>query len=167
MTSVRITRPPHPLRGRALRVLGRMRRHTQLELLLELPDGSKRWIPQAWTDAEQDTSTSEGDGVATLGSLADLLAVCALVGELAARGLDGPGLDGPGLDGRGQAARESPSKEDFHAACPAQLDTRPASAATGGVGRAAAGNGARRGDRAAGRRDRQSGPAGGDRGGRR
>jgi hypothetical protein len=67
-----------------------MRRHTQLELLLELPDGSKRWIPQAWTDAEQDTSTSEGDGVATLGSLADLLAVCALVGELAARGLDGP-----------------------------------------------------------------------------
>ena len=162
MTSVRITRPRHPLRGHALRVLGRMRRHTQRELLLELPDGSKRWIPQAWTDAEQDTSTSEGDGVATLGSLADLLAVCALVGELAARG-----LDGRGLDGRGQAARESPSKEDFHAACPAQLDTRPAPAATGGVGRAAAGNGARRGDRAAGRRDRQSGPAGGDTGGRR
>ena len=55
MTSVRITRPRHPLRGHALRVLGRMRRHTQRELLLELPDGSKRWIPQAWTDAEQDT----------------------------------------------------------------------------------------------------------------
>ena len=61
-----------------------MRRHARLELLLELPDGSKRWIPQAWTDAEQDTTTS--DGVATLGSLADLLAASALVGELAARG---------------------------------------------------------------------------------
>ena len=86
MTSVRITRPRHPLRGHPLRVLGRMRRHARLELLLELPDGSKRWIPQAWTDAEQDTTTS--DGVATLGSLADLLAASALsqAGSDAGRG---------------------------------------------------------------------------------
>ena len=70
-----------------------MRRHARLELLLELPDGSKRWIPQAWTDAEQDTTTS--DGVATLGSLADLLAASALVGELAARGLQVRGQAAP------------------------------------------------------------------------
>ena len=72
-----------------MRVLGGMRRHGALELLLELPDGSKRWIPQAWTDAEQDTTTS--DGVATLGSLADLLAASALVGELAGTASAGTG----------------------------------------------------------------------------
>jgi hypothetical protein len=160
-----ITRRCHPLEGQSLRVLGQMRRHGRLELLLELPDGSKRLIPQAWTDAEQDTTTS--DGVATLGSLADLLAVCALVGELAARGLDAPELEARELEARGQAARKSPSKEDFHAACPAQFDTRPAPAATGGAGRAASGRGVRRGDRAAGRRDRQSERPGRDGGGRR
>jgi hypothetical protein len=169
--SVMITRRCHPLEGQSLRVLGRMRRHGRLELLLELPDGSKRLIPQAWTDAEQDATTTS-DGVATLGSVTDLLAVCALVGELAARGLDAPELDAPELDARelearGQAARKSPSKEDFHAACPAQFDTRPAPAATGGAGRAASGGGARRGDRAAGRRDRQSERPGRDGGGRR
>jgi Family of unknown function (DUF5372) len=169
--SVMITRRCHPLEGQSLRVLGRMRRHGRLELLLELPDGSKRLIPQAWTDAEQDATTTS-DGVATLGSLADLLSVCALVGELAARGLDALGLDAPELDARelearGQAARKSPSKEDFHAACPAQFDTRPAPAATGGVGRAASRGGVRRGDRAAGRRDRQSERPGRDGGGRR
>ena len=42
-------RPRHPLAGRELRVLGGMRRHGRLELLLVLPDGSKRLIPAAWT----------------------------------------------------------------------------------------------------------------------
>jgi hypothetical protein len=54
MTSVVITRARHPLEGRSLPVLGRMRRHGRLELLLVLPDGSKRLIPQVWTDAEPD-----------------------------------------------------------------------------------------------------------------
>ena len=40
-----ITRPRHPLAGLELRVLGGMRRHGRLELLLVLPDGSKRLIP--------------------------------------------------------------------------------------------------------------------------
>ena len=55
-----------------------------------LPDGSKRLIPQAWTDAEPDAepdavsdavsdALSEGS---TLGSLEDLLAACALVAGL-------------------------------------------------------------------------------------
>lgn len=152
MTSVVITRPRHPLLGRSLRVLGRIRRHGRLELLVVLPDGSKRLIPQAWTDAEQDTVPNG----ATLGSLVDLLAACALVGDLAER-----------RQGElGQAACKSPSKEDFHAACPAQFDTRPASKATGGAGRAVAGEGIRRGDHAAGQHDRQDRHPGGTGGGR-
>ena len=158
MTSVTITRSRHPLQGRPLRVLGRMRRHGRLELLLELPDGGKRLIPQAWTDAEPDTALDEA--VATLGVLADLLAACALVGELAVRGL-------AEQTERGQAARKSPSKEDFHAACPAQFDTRPASEATSSADRAAAGDGDRHGDHAAGRCDRQDRRPGGDGGDRR
>jgi Family of unknown function (DUF5372) len=123
MTSVTITRPRHPLQGRSLRVLGRMRRHGRLELLLELPDGSKRLIPQAWTDTEADTEAdTAAEAVATLGALADLLAACALVGELAVRVL-------AEQTERGQAAHKSPSTEDFHATCPAQFDTRPASEA--------------------------------------
>ena len=44
-----VTRERHPLAGRELRVLGGMRRHGQLELLLVLPDGSKSLVPAAWT----------------------------------------------------------------------------------------------------------------------
>jgi Family of unknown function (DUF5372) len=154
MTSVVITRSRHPLEGRSLRVLGRMRRHGQLELLLVLPDGSKRLIPQAWTDAGEDTVT---DVVATVGSLADLLAACALVADLAGRG----------VAEQGQAARKSPSKEDFHAACPTQFDTRPPSEATGDTGRAVAGESGRSGDHAARCGDREGKRGGRDRGGRR
>ena len=57
----------------------------------------------------------------TLGSLSDLLQACDLVADLAER---------RGVE-RGQAARKSPSKEDFHAACPAQSDARPGPGATG------------------------------------
>ena len=151
MTSVMITRPRHPLEGQSLRLLGRMRRHGRLELLLVLPDGSKRLIPQAWTDQAGDGAADEA---ATLGTVADLLAACALVGELAGR------------TGLGQAACQSPSKEDSRAACPAQFDTRPAPEAGGNAGRAVAGDGDRCCDHASGRRDRQDrrlGGAGGDR----
>jgi Family of unknown function (DUF5372) len=140
MTSVVIIRRRHPLEGQSLPVLGRMRRHGRLELLLVLPDGSKRLIPQAWTDQAEDGAA--GEGVATLGALADLLAARALVSDLARRGQ------------QGQAACQSPSKEDSHAACPAQFATRPASGDTGGAGRAAAGGVGRYGDHAARRPDR-------------
>jgi hypothetical protein len=50
---VRITRSRHPLQDRSLRVLGGMRRHGVMELLLVLPDGGKSLIPAAWTDAKQ------------------------------------------------------------------------------------------------------------------
>jgi hypothetical protein len=153
MTSVVITRSRHPLEGRSLQVLGRMRRHGQLELLLVLPDGSKRLIPQAWTDQVEVAAVD--DVVATLGLLADLLAACALVTDLAGRG----------LAEQGQAARKSPSKEDFRAACPTQFDTRPASEATGDAGRAVAGESGRGSDHTASRRDRQDRRCGGDAGG--
>lgn len=82
-----ITRPRHPLVGQELRVLGRIRRHGRLECLVVLPDGSKRFIPQIWTDAEPDAvSDGVSDAVSegsTLGSLEDLLAACALVAGLA------------------------------------------------------------------------------------
>jgi hypothetical protein len=156
MTSVVITRSRHPLEGMSLRMLGRMRRHGRLELLVVLPDGSKRLIPQAWTDqAAEEADGSEA--VATLGSLADLLAVCALVDDLA----------GQALMVRGQADRTSPSKEESDAACPAFFDTRPAPEATGDAGRAVAGRGPHRGDHVAGRGDRQGERGGRERGGRR
>ena len=68
MTSVVITRPRHPLQGKSLRVLGGMRRHGRLELLLVLPDGSKSLIPAAWTDHGADGAEAAA-AVATLGSL--------------------------------------------------------------------------------------------------
>ena len=91
-----------------------MRRHGELELLLVLPDGSKSLIPAAWTDL--DGPAGGADVAATLGSLAQLLALCALAGDLAGRE--------PAV--QGQAAGKSPCKEDSHAACPTQSDTRPA-----------------------------------------
>ena len=53
VTAVTLTRRQHPFEGRSLRVLGSMRRHGAAELLVVLPDGSKRLIPAAWTDLEQ------------------------------------------------------------------------------------------------------------------
>ena len=115
MTSaVVVTRRRHPLEGQSLRELGRMRRHGRLELLLVLPDGSKSLIPAAWTDLDRAADSTDTDAdavVATLGSLADLLAGCVVVADLVERR---------------QAAGKSPCKEDTHAACPAQFDTRSA-----------------------------------------
>src|SRR5205807_9077402 len=74
ITAVTLTRRRHPFEGRSLRVLGSMRRHGAAELLVVLPDGSKRLIPAAWTDLEQPPGvTDAGDGLATLGSVPDLL----------------------------------------------------------------------------------------------
>ena len=53
-------------------MLGGMRRHGVVELLLVLPDGSKSLIPAGWTDAAQ-AGADGGAGMATLGSLTDLL----------------------------------------------------------------------------------------------
>ena len=62
-----------------------------MELLLELPDGSKSLIPASWTDIGTAGMDQAGSGLVTLGSLADLLRVCQLIADL-----------------RGQAAGMSP-----------------------------------------------------------
>lgn len=77
VTEVRVTRSRDVLEGQILPVTGRLRRHGRVELLVVLPDGTSRLIPQAWTDS------GDGDGTgaagATLGSVSDLLASCMLV----------------------------------------------------------------------------------------
>ena len=119
---VRVTRRRHPLEGQPLPVLGSLRRHGGVELLVVLPDGSKRLIPAAWTDPEPPAGRDSGDGPGTLGAVADLLGLSVLVSALSARSA------GSGE----QAARKSPCKEDNRAACPAQSAAGPGSGATPG-----------------------------------
>ncbi len=121
VSTVRLTRPRHPFEGQPLPVLGRMRRHGEVELLVVLPDGSKRLIPAAWTDLERPPGgTGAGGGPATLGAVPDLLGLSVLVSDLSARS----------ADDREQAARKSPCKEDDRAACPAQSAAGPGSGTT-------------------------------------
>jgi hypothetical protein len=70
--AVTVVRARHPLEGQALPLLGWMRRHGALDLILVLPDGSRTLIPAAWTDLDPST-TRELVTPATLGSIADLL----------------------------------------------------------------------------------------------
>src|SRR5215467_14457249 len=117
--TVVITRPRHPLHGRELRVLGGMRRHGKRELLVELPDGSKRLVPASWAGLE----LPAGDGPGTLGSVADLLGLSVLVSALSARS----------WGEQAQAARNPPAREDTRAACPAQSAAGSSSGATTGT----------------------------------
>ena len=83
-TAVTLTRPRHPFEGRSLRVLGSMRRHGVAELLVVLPDGSKRLIPAAWTDLEQPAAPG-ATARRPWGSVPDLLGLSVLVSGLSAR----------------------------------------------------------------------------------
>jgi hypothetical protein len=49
VTEVRVTRSRDVLEGQVLPVTGRLRRHSRLELVVVLPDGTSRLIPQEWT----------------------------------------------------------------------------------------------------------------------
>jgi uncharacterized protein DUF5372 len=145
--TVRLTRPRHPFDGRVLPVLGSMRRHGAVELLVVLPDGSKRLIPAAWTDLESAPGGDRSGDPATLGSVPDLLALSVLV----------PGLSTRGADDGEQAARKSPCKEDDRAACPAQSAAGPGSGATPGPDRASSRRAGGSGIGAAGPPDREGG----------
>ena len=108
MSTVRLTRPRHPFDGQLLPVLGRMRRHGEVELLVVLPDGSKRLIPAAWTDLERPPDgTDTGDGPATLGSVPDLLELSVLVSDLSARSADDGELAGLIAKAAGAAAAKA------------------------------------------------------------
>ncbi|HEX6520317.1 MAG TPA: hypothetical protein VF070_09945 [Streptosporangiaceae bacterium] len=148
-SAVLVTLPRHPLAGRELEVLGRMRRHGRLELLLAVPGSGKRLIPAEWTSLHCGTAEQGGGG--TLGSVPDLLAASALVSAFSARG----------RPEREQAARQSPAKEDNRAACAAKSAAGPGSGATIPGPAGPAPRGGRRGSgHAAGRRDRQGGDGG-------
>lgn len=151
MTSVTITRRRDPLEGKRVAVLRRWRRKQGgVDLLVVLPNGRKRLIPQAWTDADPTgDATVEEEGLgATLGAVEDLLAAVVLVSALGKRA-------------RGeQAAPQSTCEEDHDAACPAQsAPGRVPDATRGRVGRASRNRG-ERGDHAAGPFDRQGGGRG-------
>jgi hypothetical protein len=159
VTEVRVTRSRDVLEGQVLPVTGRLRRHGRMELLVVLPDGTSRLIPQAWTDngdGDGDVTGAAGAAGATLGSVSDLLASCVLVAALRARAAGT-------LE---QAARKSPCKEDNRAACAAQ------SAAGTGSGTSPDGfcpatqPGGDHGDQAAGPADRQERRPGAGRAGR-
>ncbi len=143
---VRLTRPQHPFEGRPLPVLGSMFRHGVCELLVVLPDGSKRLIPAAWTDLASPPDGEGGDGPGTLGAVADLLGLSVLVSGLSART----------ANGGEQAARKSPCKEDNRAACSAQSAAGPGSGATPRPDRAPARRAGQSGAGAAGPPDRGS-----------
>ena len=80
-TEVTVTRHRDALEGQRLKVLGRSRRRGQAELLVVMPDGSKRVIPAAWTDEDAGHRSA-----AVLAPAGDLLALHALVSALSARG---------------------------------------------------------------------------------
>ncbi len=141
---VRLTRPRHPFEGQQLPVLGSMRRHAALELLVVLPDGSKRLVPASWTDLEPAAGTDRSEGPQTLGTAADLLGLSALVSALRARS----------RQDQEQAARNPPAREDNRAACPAQSAAGAGSGATTGPDRPVSRPASRKGHHAAGGPDR-------------
>jgi hypothetical protein len=68
---VRVLRVRHAWEGRSLELMGWMRRHGSLELIVVLPDGSHLLVPAAWTDLQLPV---EAPAAGTLGSLDDLFA---------------------------------------------------------------------------------------------
>jgi hypothetical protein len=154
--TVTVTQARHPLQGRDLRVLGWMRRHGRLELMLELPDGSKRLIPAEHTSQHADPDDGAAGEPGTLGRTTDLLGLSVLVSALSAR---------TGGD-REQAARNPPAREDNRAACPAQSAAGPGSGATARPDRPASRGQYRSGGRPAGGPDRQGASRNGSGGGR-
>ena len=91
--SVTITRERHPFEGRALAVIGSIRRRGVLFVLACLPDGSRALIPAEWTDWEEghcggvDACREANLGSRALGTLGDLLQLRHLVDALRGRSI--------------------------------------------------------------------------------
>ena len=100
-----VTRDRHPLQGCELRVLGRMRRHGAVELLVVLPDGSKTLLPAVFTDA---VPAAAEPVVATVGSIEDLEQLAVVVESLM------PPAVGAGVaeDATGIPTKEDPGAPD-------------------------------------------------------
>ncbi len=89
--SVVLCRHGHPFDGQDIAVLGSRRREGSSRLIVEaaFADGSRQWIPAAWTSLEQPLSRE----LAIHGLLADFMAMADLVGALRRRQADGAGAD--------------------------------------------------------------------------
>jgi hypothetical protein len=124
--TVRVVRPGHPLHGLDLPVWGRLRLRGVAMVVLVLPDGSRKRIPAAWAHegGSQDTAAPAGAVVAAAGDLLRLLRVISGI----------PATTGNHAE---QAARQSPGKEDYRAACTTQSAAGPGSGATTATGQPA------------------------------
>ena len=99
-----VIRTRHPLQGKSLRVLGRMRRHGSVELLVVLPDGSKTLLPAVFTDAVAAADVL----VATVGSIEDLEQLAVVVESLLPPAVGAGGAE----DATGIPTKEDPGAPD-------------------------------------------------------
>jgi hypothetical protein len=124
--SVRVVRPGHPLHGLDLAVWGRLRLRGAAMVVLVLPDGSRKRIPAAWAHegGSEDTAAPAAAVVAAAGDLLRLLRVISGIPATAGNHAE-------------QAARQSPGKEDYRAACTTQSAAGPGSGASTAAGQPA------------------------------
>ena len=135
-----------PVRGPVAAGAGQHAPARGLELLVVLPDGSKRLVPASWTDL--DHAAGGAGRMAVRGRWARWRTCWAC--RCWFRGFP-PGT----RSDREQAARKPPAREDDRAACPAQSAAGPGSGATTGSDRPASRPAGRSSDHAAGGPDRQ------------
>jgi hypothetical protein len=161
--SILIVHPGHPLAGQTLPVVRRYREHGERLWVIELPDGSRQYVPASWCaplapSSEIPSSAGEPsvgrlppEPPASPLSLAALRELAALVRHLRARG------EVRGEEHGDDAMVESRRQGDRHRANAAGATDRPASA-----GRAAAlGEFPTAGSPPPGQRDRPDGAAAG------
>ena len=89
---VRITRPHHALEGKVLEVFAKLRHKGRPHFMLVLPDGSRSYIPVAWTDVVA-TPQSPAMPNSTVASASDLLRLRERVDCLLRRIEAGPTTD--------------------------------------------------------------------------
>lgn len=76
--AIRITHPPHPLFGQALKVIQPRREWDETHWVAQLPDGSRIQLPSSWTDhpvGQVPTQRIRPGGRATPDALRDLISL--------------------------------------------------------------------------------------------
>ena len=100
---VRVTRRHHALEGKVLEVFAKLRHKGKPHFLLVLPDGSRSYVPTAWTDFVATPQSSEAP-CSTVACASDLLLLRQRVDCLLHRIEAGPVTD-----------QNSPTQESHHA----------------------------------------------------
>src|SRR5207245_7267092 len=85
---VRVTRPHHALEGKVLEVFAKLRHRGQPHFVLVLPDGSRSYIPAAWTDFAATSASYPNSSM--MASASDLLRLRQRVDWLLRRTEQGP-----------------------------------------------------------------------------